>query len=148
MTLEEKVMVELKAAMKSKDKAKLRSLRAIKSAIIIEKTSGSGVEATEASDIKLLQRLVKQRQDSYDIFVTQGREDLAVTEKEEIDIIKAFLPEQLGQEELENILKGIIEEVGATSPKDMGKVMGKAIAAVAGKSDGKTISGTIKKLLS
>lgn len=148
MTLEEKVMAEMKTAMKNKDKVALRGLRAIKSAILLEKTSGSNTEMDEKSEIKLLQKLVKQRQDSLDIYEKQGRDDLAATEKEEIEIIQKFLPEQLSAEELEALIRKIIEQTGASGMKDMGKVMGMATSQAAGKADGKTISQVVKSLLS
>jgi uncharacterized protein len=147
MSLEIKIMEDLKEAMKAKDQAALRGIRAIKSAILIFKTDGSGNELNEDAEIKILQKLVKQRQDSLDIYDKQGREDLAVTEREEIAIIKKYLPSQLEGEALEEKLKEIIAEVGATSAKDMGKVMGAASKALAGKADGKSISETVKKLL-
>lgn len=147
MSLETKVMTALKEAMKAKDQAALRSIRAIKSAILLQKTDGSGKELDEAGEIKLLQKLVKQRKDSLEIYEKQGREDLAVTEREEIAVIEKFLPEQISAEELEGILKAIIEKTGADSMKDMGKVMGMASAQLAGRADGKTISGVVRKLL-
>lgn len=147
MALEEKVMEEIKAAMKAKNEAELRTLRAIKSAILLEKTSGSGTEMTEADEMKMLQKLAKQRRDSLDIFRQQNREDLAAKEQEELAIIERFLPQPLTQEELEAALKSIIAQVGATSPAEMGKVMGVASKQLAGKADGKAISETVKKLL-
>lgn len=148
MSLEIKIMEDLKDAMKAKDQAAMRGIRAIKSAILLFKTDGSGNELNEEGEIKILQKLIKQRQDSLDIYEKQGREDLAVTEREEIAVIKKYLPVQLEGEELENILKQIIAETGATSAKDMGKVMGAASKSLAGKADGKSISEAVKKLLS
>ena len=147
MSLEKKVMQELKAAMKAKDQAALRSIRAIKAAILLLKTDGSGQELNEEKEIKLLQKLVKQRRDSLEIYEKQGREDLAVVEREEIAVIEKFLPEQLGEEELKAILGKIIETTGASSMKDMGRVMGMASKELAGKADGKTISMIVKQLL-
>ncbi len=147
MSLESKIMDDLKAAMKAKDKTALRSLRAIKTAIQMQKTDGSGTELDEAGEIKLVQKLVKQRKDSLDIFEKQGREDLAVTEREEIGILTKYLPKQMDAAELETFIKGIIEQTGASSMKDMGKVMGMASKQLAGKADGKTISGIVKALL-
>ena len=147
MSLETRVMDALKEAMKAKDEAAKRSLRAIKSAIILVKTDGSGIALDEAGEIKLLQKLVKQRRDSLAIFEQQGREDLAVTEREEIEIIEKFLPQQMGDEELATFIKGIIEKTGATSMKDMGKVMGLANQQLAGRADGKAVSVMVKKLL-
>lgn len=148
MSLETRIMPDLKEAMRNKDQAALRGIRAIKAAILIIKTDGSGKELDEAGEIKLLQKLVKQRRDSLEIFVKQGREDLAVVEREEIAVIERYLPKQMDSAELEEILKGIVADLGATSMKDMGKVMGTASKKLAGKADGKTISGIIKGLLS
>lgn len=147
MSLETRIMPDLKEAMRNKDQAALRGIRAIKAAILIIKTDGSGTELDEAGEIKLLQKLVKQRRDSLEIFVKQGREDLAAIEREEIAVIERYLPKQLDPAELEGILKGIVADLGATSMKDMGKVMGVASKKLAGKADGKTISGIIKGLL-
>lgn len=149
MSLEQKIMEELKVAMKAKDEAALRSLRAIKAAIILEKTAeGASDVLTEATEIKMLQKLAKQRRDSLDIFSKQGREDLAQKEREELAIIEKFLPAQMSAEDLNKELKAIIEQVGATGPADMGKVMGVASKQLAGKADGKTISEAVKQLLS
>lgn len=148
MSLEAKIMDEIKTAMKAKDEAALRTLRAIKSAILLEKTSGSGAEITEADEMKMLQKLAKQRRDSLDIFTQQNREDLAAKEREEIAIIERFLPKPLSQDELDATIKEIIAQVGAASPADMGKVMGVASKQLAGKADGKAISETVKRLLS
>lgn len=147
MALEARIMDEMKTAMKAKNEAELRTLRAIKSAILLEKTSGSGTEMTEADELKMLQKLAKQRRDSLDIFQQQNREDLAAKEREELAIIERFLPQPMTQEELEAALKDIITQVGASSPADMGKVMGVASKQLAGKADGKTISETVKRLL-
>lgn len=147
MALEQKVMEQMKDAMKSKDEAALRTLRAIKAAILIEKTSGSGTDMTEADELKMLQKMAKQRRDSLDIFVQQNREDLAAKEREELAIIEKFLPQQMSAEELATELKAIIAQVGAASPADMGKVMGVASKQLAGKADGKMISETVKQLL-
>lgn len=147
MALEQKVMDELKQAMRAKDEVALRTLRAIKSAILLEKTSGSNNEMTEADELKMLQKLAKQRKDSLDIFTQQNREDLAQKEREEIEVIERFLPKQMSAEELEAELKNIIAQVGASSPADIGKVMGAATKQLAGKADGKAISETVKRLL-
>ena len=147
--LEETIMKEMKAAMLSKNEAGLRSLRAIKAAIIIAKTSeGAGGTLKEEDEVKLLQKLVKQRKDSLEIYEKQNRPDLAVKEKEEIEIIEKFLPKQLSADELKAEIAALISELGASSPADMGKVMGQANARLAGKADGKTISGFVKELLS
>ncbi len=147
MSLESKIMQDLKAAMKAKDQASLRGIRAIKSALLLAKTDGTGQEITPEMEIKMLQKLVKQRQDSLSIFEEQGREDLAVTEREEIEVIMQYLPKQLSEAELEPALQAIIERVGAESMRDMGKVMGAANKEFAGKADGKTISSVVKRLL-
>ncbi len=148
MSLEENVMSQLKAAMKSKDQAALRSIRAIKAAILLTKTDGSGKELDQAGEIKLLQKLVKQRQDSLDIYTKQDRADLAKVEEEEIAVIQRFLPKQMSEEELTSIIKEIVAETGAAGMKDMGKVMGVASQKVAGKADGKTLASIVKRLLS
>jgi uncharacterized protein len=147
MNLEAKITNDLKEAMKSKDQAALRSVRAIKAAILLFKTDGSGNELNEDHEIKILQKLVKQRQDSLDIFVKQGREDLAVTEREEIAIIQKYLPAQLSEAELKAVIQSIILETGATSGKEMGKVIGLANQRLAGKAEGKAIAATVKELL-
>ena len=148
MSLEAKVMEEIKTAMRAKDEAALRTLRAIKAAILIEKTSANASDTiSEADEIKMLQKMAKQRRDSLEIFTQQNREDLAVKEREELAIIDRFLPKQMSQEELQAELKAIIAEVGASSPADMGKVMGAASKRLAGKADGKAISENVKQLL-
>lgn len=148
MRLSDKIGPALKEAMKAKDKVRLRGLRAIKAAILLAKTDGSGQDLDEAKEIKMLQKLIKQRKDSLAIYEKQNREDLAVKEREEIDVIQGFLPEQMGEDELKTVLSKIIAEVGASSMRDMGKVMGKANATLKGKADGKTISTIVKQLLS
>lgn len=149
MSLEQKIMPELKAAMLAKDEKSIRGLRAIKAAIIVAKTAeGAGGELKEEDEIKLLQKLVKQRKDSLDIFTQQNRPDLAGKEKEEIEVIERFLPKQMSAEELKDEIRKIIEQTGASSPADMGKVMGVANKQLAGRADGKTISGVVKELLS
>ncbi len=149
MSLEQKIMGELKTAMLAKDEIGLRSLRAIKAAILLAKTSeGAGGELKEDDEIKLLQKLVKQRKDSLEIFQQQNRTDLAQKEQEEIEVIEKFLPKQLSADEIKAELSFIISEVGATSPADMGKVMGAATKKLAGKADGKTISALVRELLS
>jgi uncharacterized protein len=147
MTLEEKIMQDLKEAMKAKDEAALRGIRAIKSAILLAKTDGSGNAIDEAREIAMLQKLVKQRKESLGIYEAQNREDLAKVEREEIAIIERYLPKQMDEAEITEALKNIIAEVGATSAKDMGKVMGPATKAFAGKADGKLVSEIVKKLL-
>ena len=149
MNLEQKIMPELKAAMLAKDEKSMRALRAIKAAIIVAKTAeGAGGELKEEDEVKLLQKLVKQRKDSLDIFTQQNRPDLAEKEKEEIEVIERFLPKQLSADELKEEIQKIIAETGASSPADMGKVMGAANKQLAGRADGKTISSVVKELLS
>ena len=149
MSLQTKVMEALKEAMKAKDTVALESLRAIKSAILLARTeAGASEELSEADELKLLQKLVKQRKDSAAIYTQQGRNDLAEPELAQMAVIEKFLPAQLSEAEVEEALKGIIAQVGATSPKDMGKVMGAATKQLAGKADGKLISDIVKKLLS
>lgn len=148
MGLEQKVMAELKTAMLAKNEAALRGLRAIKAAIILAKTSeGANGELQEADETKLLQKLIKSRKDSLEIYEKQNREDLASKERDEIAVIEKFLPKQLGAEELKAIIEKIIAEIGASSPTDMGKVMGAANKQLAGQADGKTISAVVKELL-
>ena len=149
MSLELSINDQLKTAMKAKDEVTLRSLRAIKAAILVAKTSeGAGGVLKSEDETKLLQKLVKQRKDSLDIFRQQNREDLAKKEEEEIEVIEKFLPKQLTAEELGEVLGKIISELGAMSPSDLGKVMGVASKQLAGKADGKAISAMVKELLS
>ena len=149
MNLEQRIMPELKAAMLAKDEKTMRSLRAIKAAIIVAKTAeGAGGELKEEDEIKLLQKLIKQRKDSLDIFTQQNRNDLAVKEQEEIEVIEKFLPKQLSQDELREEIRKIIAESGAATPAEMGKVIGLANKQLAGRADGKTISLVVKELLS
>jgi uncharacterized protein YqeY len=148
MSLESKVMEELKLAMKAKDEVALRTLRAIKAAILIEKTSeGASAEITEADELKLLNKMAKQRRDSLEIFTTQNRADLAKKEEEELAIIERFLPQQLTPEELLAELQAIRQQTGASGPADMGRMMGIASKQLAGRADGKAISAAVKQLL-
>lgn len=146
MALEQNIMTELKAAMLAKDEAKLRGLRAIKSAILLAKTSGGG-EMTEADEIKMLQKLVKQRMESLEIYEKQGRSDLAAAEKQEIEVISKFLPQMMSEEQVRTEVKNIIASVGATSAAEMGKVMGAATKHFQGKADNKMVSAIVKELL-
>ena len=148
MSLEANINEDLKTAMKAKDQGALRGIRAIKSAILLHKTSGSGEELNPERETSLLQKLVKQRQDSLDIFEKQGRDDLATIEREEIAVIMRYLPKQLTEEELKSGIQSIVTRLGATTMKDMGRVMAEASKEFAGKTDGKTISGVVKDLLS
>ena len=148
MSLEQKIMAEMKEAMKSKNEAALRGLRAIKAEIIKAKTEpGANGELDEATEQKFLIKMMKQRKDSLDIFEKQGRPDLAEKEKEEMAIIERFLPKQMSEDEIKEAVKTIIAEIGAVSTADMGKVMGAASKQLAGKADGKTISSIVKELL-
>lgn len=148
MNLEQQVMAEMKDAMKAKDEAALRGLRAIKAEIIKAKTEpGANGEITPEGELKLLQKIVKQRRDSLEIFTQQNRQDLAQKEQEEIAVIEKFLPKQLSNDEIKVELEKIITQVGASSPADMGKVMGVATKQLAGKADGKVVSGLVKELL-
>jgi uncharacterized protein len=149
MSLEIKIMAEMKDAMKSKNEAALRGLRAIKAEIIKAKTEpGANGVIDETVEQKFLQKMVKQRKDSLEIFEKQGRADLAEKEKEELEIIQKFLPTQMTEEEITSAIKLIIEETGAASIADLGKVMGVASKQLAGKADGKAISAIVKTLLS
>lgn len=148
MALEDKIMAQMKDAMKAKDEATLRSLRAIKAEIIKAKTEpGAGGEIDETTEQKFLQKMMKQRRDSFEIFEKQGRIDLAVKEKEEMAVIEKFLPNQLTEVELIPIIEKIISDLGANAPAEMGKVMGIASKQLAGQADGKIISNIVKKLL-
>jgi uncharacterized protein YqeY len=149
MSLEQTIMAELKTAMLTKNEAALRGLRAIKAAIILAKTAeGAGGELKEADEVKMLQKLIKQRKDSLEIFQQQNRADLAVKEEEEIAVIGKFLPKQLDESALKTIIAKIIAETGASSVADIGKVMGVATKQLAGQADGKTIGAIAKELLS
>jgi uncharacterized protein YqeY len=149
MNLEQEVMAEMKEAMKSKNEGVLRGLRAIKAEIIKAKTEpGANGELTDETAAKMLQKMLKQRKDSLDIFRAQSRDDLAKKEEEEIAVIEKFMPAQMSEDELKDVLKQIIMQVGASSQADMGKVMGVATKQLAGKADGKAISATVKALLS
>jgi hypothetical protein len=148
MSLEKTVNDQIKTAMLAKDEAGLRALRAIKAAILLAKTAeGAGEEMSGEEETKLLQKLVKQRRDSLEIFTQQNREDLAKKEREEIAVIEKFLPKPFSSEELRDAVSAIIASTGASSPADMGKVMGVASKQLAGKADGKAISEVVKSLL-
>ncbi|MEM7298346.1 MAG: GatB/YqeY domain-containing protein [Bacteroidota bacterium] len=149
MSLKSTIEADIKQSMLNKDKDRLRALRAIKSMILLAETEkgGSG-ELTEDTEMKLLTKAAKQRRDSIEVFEQQGREDLAATEKSELEVIESFLPKQLSEEEVEAEVKNVINEVGASGPQDMGKVMGAATKKLAGQADGKLISAIARKLLS
>lgn len=147
MSFLEKINADLKEAMKAQDQVALRGIRAIKAAILLANTDGSGKEIDDERAIQILQKLVKQRRESLDIFNQQGREDLAKVEREEIHVIERYLPAQMDENELKSELSTIIQELGAQGPKDMGKVMGAASKKLAGRADGKAISSIVKELL-
>ena len=148
MSLEAKIMDQMKEAMKAKDTVALEALRAIKAAIILAKTEAGAAEGlSEADEIKMLQRLVKMRKDSAEIYTKQGRTDLAEPELAQIAVIEKFLPAQLSEAEIEAIIAKIIAETGANGIASMGKVMGLASAQIGGQAEGKVISGIVKKLL-
>lgn len=148
MSLEQKINQDIKAAMLAKDNARLRGLRAIKAAILLAKTEkAANEELTEEAEIKVLQKLVKQRKESGEIYKAQGRDDLYQIELEEQNVIEEYLPKQLSREEIEEIVKKIIAETGALGMKDMGRVMGVANAQLAGRADGRTISEIVKSSL-
>jgi len=148
MSLKDQIATQLKDAMRAKDKVKLESLRSIKSAILMAQSEkGVGSELNEDEEMKILIKLQKQRKDSLDIYVEQNREDLAGEERAQLEVIETFLPKAMTEEELEEALKAIIAEVGASGPQDFGKVMGKASKDLTGKADGKTISAKLKSLL-
>jgi uncharacterized protein YqeY len=148
MSLKDRITPDLKTAMRAKDQAGLRGIRAIKNAILLQETDGSGTTLDEAGEIALLQKLVKSRQESLEIYEKQGREDLAQPEREEIEVISRYLPEPMTDQEVERMVREVIEQTGATSMRDMGKVMGQANARAAGRADGKQIAATVKRLLS
>lgn len=148
MSLENTISEAIKTAMREKDKVALDALRAVKSQILLLKTEAKGAEVSAEQEIAILQRMIKQRKDSYDQFTAQNRSDLAEVESAQMKVIEKFLPAQLSAEELETEMKKIIAETGAESAKDLGKVMGIASKTLAGKSDGKSISEMAKKLLS
>ncbi len=147
MSLEAQIQSELKAAMLSKNEAALRALRAVKSAILLAKTSGSGDALSAEDEIKMLQKLVKQRKESMQIYKEQGRDDLAKSEEEEIAVIEKFLPSQMSESEIAEAIKKIIADAGATNASHLGKVMGLASKQLAGKADNKIIAGIVKQLL-
>ncbi len=148
MSLQTEVMSKLKEAMKAKDTVALESLRAIKSAILMAQTEkGAKEELDEATELKLLQKLVKQRKDSAALYLEQDRNDLADPELAQVKIIEQFLPVQMSEDDLTAVIKSIIDQTGANSMKDMGKVMGMASRQLAGKADGKAIYNVVKSLL-
>ncbi|WP_439184893.1 GatB/YqeY domain-containing protein [Carboxylicivirga taeanensis] len=148
MSLEQQINNDIKEAMKAKDRVRLEALRGVKKEVIEAKTAkGAAEELADADVLKIIQKMVKQRKDAADLYQTQNRADLAESELAEVEAISAYLPAQLSQEELVPLVKAIIENVGATSMKEMGKVMGVASKELAGKADGKDISAVVKQLL-
>jgi uncharacterized protein len=149
MSLEQKIITDLKAAMLAKDAKKLEALRAVKAALMLEKTKGgsSAEPLSEEKEIQLLQKMVKQRKESAEIFRSQGRADLAETEEFQSDVIENYLPRQLDPEEVKKIVRDIIDKLGANSMKDMGQVMGEATRQLAGKADNKTVASIVKEQL-
>jgi hypothetical protein len=148
MSLQQGLMTAIKAAMKAKDQTALTALRAVKSAILLAQTeSGAKEELTEEQELKILQKLVKQRKDSAAIYLEQDRKDLALPEIDEAEVISQFLPESLSEEEIEKVVVMTIDELGADGMKDMGRVMGAVSAAIAGQADGKTISNIVRAKL-
>ena len=150
MSLKEKIQEEMKVAMRAKDKGTLRALRAVKSAILLAETAEgreAGSPLTSEEEMKLLIKQAKQRRDSHEQYVKNGRDDLAAVEAEELAVIEGFLPKQLSNEEIEAEVKAIVAETGASSMKDMGKVMGMATKKMAGRADGKVISGIVRQIL-
>ncbi len=149
MPIKEQITQDIKTAMKAKDQESLRALRALKAAMMVVETAEGrdGAAITDEEAMKVIMKQAKQRRDSIEQFKANGREDLAQTEAEELVVIENYLPKQLSAEELEAKLKAIIEQVGATSMKDMGKIMGMANKQFAGQADGKAIAATVKKLL-
>lgn len=148
MSLEQSIMADLKAAMLAKNEAGLRAIRAIKSAILLAKTSAGGKELSSEDEVKMLQKLVKQRQESISIYEAQQREDLAAPEREEVAIISKYLPEMMSEDDVRKAVKAAIEQTGAKSAAEMGKVMGVVTKALAGKADNKMVSAIVKELLS
>ncbi len=147
MNFQEKINNDLKEAMKAKDEKGLRAIRAIKAAILLANTDGSGQELSEERGIAIIQKLLKQRKESLEIYEKQARADLAQTEREEIEVISRYLPAQLSHEDLRKTIEEIISSTGASGSKDMGKVMGIATKTLAGKADGKSVSIMVKELL-
>ncbi|MFT4659865.1 MAG: hypothetical protein ACI8XB_000115 [Patiriisocius sp.] len=148
MNLTDQINSDIKDAMKARDKDKLSTLRSIKSALIVEATKGGDSEMTDEIGIQIINKLYKQRMESASVFNSQGREDLAVTEEAEAVILKTYLPEQMSEADIKKEVESIISQTGASSMKDMGKVMGMASKKMAGIADGKIISSFVKELLS
>lgn len=147
MSIVDQINSDIKQAMLAKERDKLNALRAIKSSLMLEATKGADSKVSDETAIRLISKLYKQRIDAADIYREQGREDLLLDEVQQAEVIKAYLPEQMSEEEVEKVVRRIIMETGATSMADMGKVMGKATGELGGKADGKLISGLVRKVL-
>ncbi|MDE5423293.1 GatB/YqeY domain-containing protein [Ancylomarina sp. DW003] len=147
MTLLEQINSDMKAAMKAKDKEKLQAIRAVKTAFTLEMTKTGSTEIADADALKIVQKLAKQRKDSADTFIAGGRQELADIELKEMSFIEVYLPAKISDEELTEVIKGLVEKTGASSMKDMGKVVGMASKELAGRADGKTIADKVKSLL-
>lgn len=147
MALKEKINADIKAAMIAKDKERLNALRAIKSGILLAETDKGGGEVSEEQEVAMLQKLVKQRKEAADLYIQQGREDLAEPEVFQANVIQEYLPEQMGEDEIRGVVKEAISKVGASGPSDMGKVMGPVVGQLKGKADGKLISNIVKEEL-
>ena len=147
MALEQQIQKDIMEAMKAHDEARLNATRGIKSEILLAKTSGAEHELTDADVLKIIQKLVKQRKESAELYTQGNRPELAEKELSEMRVMEAYLPKALSEDEVRNILKEVVAEVGATGPKDMGKVMGAATERLAGQADGRLISTIVKELL-
>ena len=147
MALEQQIQKDIMEAMKAHDESRLNATRGIKSEILLAKTAGAEHELSDADVLKIIQKLVKQRKESAELYTQGNRPELAEKELAEMKVMEAYLPKALSEDEVRNILKTIVAEVGATSPKDMGKVMGAATKKLAGQADGKLISTIVKELL-
>lgn len=148
MGFQDKINQDLKEAMKAKDEKALRAIRAVKAAILLANTDGTGQAMTDERGIQILQKLVKQRKESLEIYETQGREDLAAIERDEIQVLTRYLPEQMSEDKLREVILTLIQDLGATNSSDLGRVMGSATKQLAGQAEGKTISTIVKDLLS
>jgi hypothetical protein len=147
MSLTEKINADIKSAMKAREKEKLAALRDVKSKLLLEATSGSDEGVSEEVENKIVMKLHKQRLDTYDLYMKEGRADLAADEKFQADVIAAYLPEMMSEEDVRTVVKNKLNELGATGPQDMGKVMSPIMGALSGKADGKLISTIVKEEL-
>lgn len=147
MSISKQITEDLKTAMREKDQAKLRGIRAIRSAFMLAETEKGAGEMTEEKEIQILQKMAKQRQESIDIYKEQGREDLAEKEVEELSVIKSYLPEEMDESELKAFLQDLVSELGASGMQDMGRTMGEATKRLSGRADNKTVSTILRELL-